>query len=169
MFKFVYCVLVVFFFFSSRRRHTRCALVTGVQTCALPIYLKGLRLSLCWGKAYIGHGARRATSLDCSTGATRNLHASQSCPSRSDLRPSPRKTGRAAPGVAGSRDCTEPTQSDAGQPVPTTNSAYKGSRLAPCPFRRRRCVAQERDNPRYGLRCRTSNCIELRERQSHRR
>src|SRR3546814_9941659 len=28
------CVL---FFFSSRRRHTRCALVTGVQTCALPI------------------------------------------------------------------------------------------------------------------------------------
>src|SRR3546814_17383872 len=29
--------IVMFFFFSSRRRHTRCALVTGVQTCALPI------------------------------------------------------------------------------------------------------------------------------------
>src|SRR3546814_15630532 len=28
---------MLFFFFSSRRRHTRCALVTGVQTCALPI------------------------------------------------------------------------------------------------------------------------------------
>src|SRR3546814_1418847 len=28
---------VVFVFLSSRRRHTRCALVTGVQTCALPI------------------------------------------------------------------------------------------------------------------------------------
>src|SRR3546814_1580390 len=27
----------MFFFFSSRIRHTRCALVTGVQTCALPI------------------------------------------------------------------------------------------------------------------------------------
>src|SRR3546814_18569809 len=27
-------------FFSSRRRHTRCALVTGVQTCALPIFLR---------------------------------------------------------------------------------------------------------------------------------
>src|SRR3546814_10057576 len=27
------------FFFSSRRRHTRCELVTGVQTCALPIFL----------------------------------------------------------------------------------------------------------------------------------
>src|SRR3546814_7202773 len=32
----VLCILCVFFF-SSRRRHTRCALVTGVQTCALPI------------------------------------------------------------------------------------------------------------------------------------
>src|SRR3546814_6159799 len=31
----VYALYV--FFFSSRRRHTRCALVTGVQTCALPI------------------------------------------------------------------------------------------------------------------------------------
>src|SRR3546814_4650513 len=30
------------FFFSSRRRHTRCALVTGVQTCALPILAKKL-------------------------------------------------------------------------------------------------------------------------------
>src|SRR3546814_4492988 len=30
----LFCVC---FFFSSRRRHTRCALVTGVQTCALPI------------------------------------------------------------------------------------------------------------------------------------
>src|SRR3546814_1243839 len=33
----VYVKYIVFFFFSSRRRHTRCALVTGVQTCALPI------------------------------------------------------------------------------------------------------------------------------------
>src|SRR3546814_20580481 len=32
----MFCVLL--FFFSSRRRHTRCALVTGVQTCALPIF-----------------------------------------------------------------------------------------------------------------------------------
>src|SRR3546814_6012412 len=34
-------VLCYLFFFSSRRRHTRCALVTGVQTCALPICLAG--------------------------------------------------------------------------------------------------------------------------------
>src|SRR3546814_5483983 len=33
------CLRVARFFFSSRRRHTRCALVTGVQTCALPISL----------------------------------------------------------------------------------------------------------------------------------
>src|SRR3546814_14410026 len=31
--------MFIFFFFSSRRRHTRCALVTGVQTCALPIFV----------------------------------------------------------------------------------------------------------------------------------
>src|SRR3546814_1421908 len=34
-----------YFFFSSRRRHTRCALVTGVQTCALPISLATDRMS----------------------------------------------------------------------------------------------------------------------------
>src|SRR3546814_7015571 len=34
-------LLLCFFFFSSRRRHTRCALVTGVQTCALPILRRG--------------------------------------------------------------------------------------------------------------------------------
>src|SRR3546814_3319306 len=32
-----YLLLSHDFFLSSRRRHTRCALVTGVQTCALPI------------------------------------------------------------------------------------------------------------------------------------
>src|SRR3546814_4565928 len=39
------------FFFSSRRRHTRCALVTGVQTCALPISSRGLM------DLAVGHGA----------------------------------------------------------------------------------------------------------------
>src|SRR3546814_5066474 len=37
---------VISFFFSSRRRHTRCALVTGVQTCALPILLVGAALAV---------------------------------------------------------------------------------------------------------------------------
>src|SRR3546814_3331916 len=39
-------VVCFFFFFSSRRRHTRCALVTGVQTCALPIFLAALGFSV---------------------------------------------------------------------------------------------------------------------------
>src|SRR3546814_4080196 len=38
-------VFIYDFFFSSRGGHTRCALVTGVQTCALPIYAVG-RLKL---------------------------------------------------------------------------------------------------------------------------
>src|SRR3546814_3692316 len=33
--------MCLLFFFASRRRHTRCALVTGVQTCALPIFRTG--------------------------------------------------------------------------------------------------------------------------------
>src|SRR3546814_12683908 len=50
---------MLFFFFSSRRRHTRCALVTGVQTCALPIYS-------------LGHFVQQATGLrgPCITVAT---------------------------------------------------------------------------------------------------
>src|SRR3546814_15742196 len=42
------------FFFSSRRRHTICALVTGVQTCALPISPAAV-----WGSAPPRHGALR--------------------------------------------------------------------------------------------------------------
>src|SRR3546814_8229831 len=43
---FYFFVILFFFFFSSRRRHTRCALVTGVQTCALPIFPEHLRRAL---------------------------------------------------------------------------------------------------------------------------
>src|SRR3546814_8195314 len=39
MLHFLVLIFCCLFFFSSRRRHTRCALVTGVQTCALPICL----------------------------------------------------------------------------------------------------------------------------------
>src|SRR3546814_6407768 len=41
--------MILLFFFSSRRRHTSCALVTGVQTCALPI-------SACCGDERLGGG-----------------------------------------------------------------------------------------------------------------
>src|SRR3546814_1869902 len=72
----------MFFFFSSRRRHTRCALVTGVQTCALPIFrlligrgaggdvLEGVPENaitaglLVHGKVALEHRAARAEGLD---------------------------------------------------------------------------------------------------------
>src|SRR6184192_2443738 len=41
------CFGFCFFFFSSRRRHTRCRLVTGVQTCALPITLADVYEARC--------------------------------------------------------------------------------------------------------------------------
>src|SRR3546814_8359291 len=41
--RYMLVLFVSFFFFSSRRRHTRCALVTGVQTCALPISARRCR------------------------------------------------------------------------------------------------------------------------------
>src|SRR3546814_4338395 len=48
------------FFFSSRRRHTRCALVTGVQTCALPIYTQRCSnarhpATMVWGDSFAMH------------------------------------------------------------------------------------------------------------------
>src|SRR3546814_17741152 len=56
----------ILFFFSSRRRHTRCALVTGVQTCALPIYaeravLAGDVRGQCI-EAALGRGVRAAAT-----------------------------------------------------------------------------------------------------------
>src|SRR3546814_6988662 len=53
---FFVCVMLIpisylhfFFFFSSRRRHTSCALVTGVQTCALPIFALVVEFDLIFG------------------------------------------------------------------------------------------------------------------------
>src|SRR3546814_3122022 len=62
-----YFVFVVyfFFFFSSRRRHTRCALVTGVQTCALPISR---------GHGHPAHTAARAVPTGSSGGQRRRGH-----------------------------------------------------------------------------------------------
>src|SRR3546814_7609750 len=52
---FVYVHFVVVFFFSSRRRHTRCALVTGVQKCALPICGPGSRATAGgWSRPAVG-------------------------------------------------------------------------------------------------------------------
>src|SRR3546814_8900816 len=53
-------MLCFVFFFSSRRRHTRCALVTGVQTCALPI-------CRCMSDERTMTGAERTTLADGNT------------------------------------------------------------------------------------------------------
>src|SRR3546814_9663477 len=51
-----------YFFFSSRRRHTRCELVTGVQTCALPIWSGMIRLTESAGS--LGAADIRFAALD---------------------------------------------------------------------------------------------------------
>src|SRR3546814_9034606 len=51
----LFCCRSLVFFFSGRRRHTRCALVTGVQTCALPI---SCRQSVRWMLAPIFRAGR---------------------------------------------------------------------------------------------------------------
>src|SRR3546814_10591436 len=55
-------VVLLCFFFSSRRRHTRCALVTGVQTCALPIF--GVDDDEPLGQALRNAGAERGEVRD---------------------------------------------------------------------------------------------------------
>src|SRR3546814_7318044 len=59
-----------FCFFSSRRRHTRCALVTGVQTCALPIYASWTLAQYARG---LERGERRSLKGLCRLGDS-NLH-----------------------------------------------------------------------------------------------
>src|SRR3546814_10678300 len=75
-------MLKLLFFFSSRRLHTRCALVTGVQTCALPI--SGRR-----GKPFAvvldDHKIPAAHRLFFT--ATPKVHARGSSPSRGSARP----------------------------------------------------------------------------------
>src|SRR3546814_18440206 len=81
----VYC-LYCCFFFSSRRRHTRCALVTGVQTCALPILSAGTRHN---PTVIVSTESRRA----------RNLVAGACRPARLPAVPA-----RVAGGTGGARD-----------------------------------------------------------------
>src|SRR3546814_19389710 len=59
---FLYFIFIVFFF-SSRRRHTRCALVTGVQTCDLPIWLHFQRLRALLG-ALRQEAAQRVAAIE---------------------------------------------------------------------------------------------------------
>src|SRR3546814_17022902 len=62
----MYSCLFIFFFFSSRRRHTRCALVTGVQTCAS----SDLRSN--------ATSARRSCHASCATESDETAHGTPS-------------------------------------------------------------------------------------------
>src|SRR3546814_1713445 len=90
-FTFVYVLFIIslslfVFYFSSRRRHTRCALVTGVQTCALPISFKEpCRAASCKGLRAAG---RRVASHALEIAAD---EVSTSAPSLSP--PHPRERG----------------------------------------------------------------------------
>src|SRR3546814_4228680 len=57
-----FCFSSLDFFFSSRRRHTRCALVTGVQTCALPII--GERVYIATEKGFYWSGDTDTLQLE---------------------------------------------------------------------------------------------------------
>src|SRR3546814_11464981 len=81
----VYCCLSIclecWFFLSSRRRHTICALVTGVQTCALPIFPISSGLQSPETDPAGGHGPAIATSgrrdaFHRASGDFRALHCS---------------------------------------------------------------------------------------------
>src|SRR3546814_10233301 len=81
-----FCLFILrFFFFSSRRRHTRCALVTGVQTCALPI---SSVVAVATGGEHQGHPPFRSRSIIDRTGLLdkfgqfRRAHARRGLPSR---------------------------------------------------------------------------------------
>src|SRR3546814_7529693 len=56
------------FFFSSRRRHTRCALVTGVQTCALPICHDERQMQRQRRQRYMWKGKGEQRTMDAATG-----------------------------------------------------------------------------------------------------
>src|SRR3546814_8978792 len=66
------------FFFSSRRRHTRCALVTGVQTCALPICGESETARV--DNALPGHWWRRCREPRSSSAQTPVLRANSGTP-----------------------------------------------------------------------------------------
>src|SRR3546814_8437218 len=96
-------VCLLCFFFSSRRRHTRCALVTGVQTCSLPIssaHTTNGVVAVSSRTGFSGHPlircARRFTSaallLVCSAWASADEHSALL--DRIDARSAERRVGQ---------------------------------------------------------------------------
>ena len=68
----IFFFFFIFFFFSSRRRHTRLLTVTGVQTCALPIYPPECRrytFFLTGANSFNASGGTQVNAVDRGTGA----------------------------------------------------------------------------------------------------
>src|SRR3546814_1256785 len=61
---YTYVRVFIMFFFSSRRRHTRCALVTGVQTCALPILLANPGLAVPTAGVFAARAGSFSTAIE---------------------------------------------------------------------------------------------------------
>src|SRR3546814_14262094 len=92
-------------FFSSRRRHTRCALVTGVQTCALPIF--GGRPAGAGGLHHAGRGRRCADgALWRYAAADARLagHGRRQCSGFTAPRAATRRAGRGGRAFRGDRE-----------------------------------------------------------------
>src|SRR3546814_2821046 len=87
---------MLWFFFSCRRRHTRCAVVTGVQTCALPISLSMLTRIEPDSAALDGAFSTR-TAVGLSTALTIGTGSE---PGRTVAVPSPCSAGNALTGLA---------------------------------------------------------------------
>src|SRR3546814_8131976 len=87
-----YLDMFFFFFFSSRRRHTRCALVTGVQTCALPILSLQQRTARAADERPCAAPARPAACA-LSRGGDRGSDPPRSCERRA-CRPRPAASGQ---------------------------------------------------------------------------
>src|SRR3546814_4942172 len=68
------CTYILLFFFSSRRRHTRCALVTGVQTCALSIFHRDDAGRFHVGRDALHHGRQHLTAEFDEVGDARFRH-----------------------------------------------------------------------------------------------
>src|SRR3546814_3416254 len=97
----MFLVVSFLFFFSSRRRHTRCALVTGVQTCALPIFrpdvpAKPERASKPVERHLRG-ACRAAPAVGCDMRDDMVTHLAERCP----------RQVRAQAQIEGALDCEE--------------------------------------------------------------
>src|SRR3546814_16630270 len=128
------CFFLLCFFFSSRRRHTRCALVTGVQTCALPIY--------------DGAGAlpprseedRFLPATTCDGHLSRGCTTQHPCVRRSGRTVDDRTTRRPLP----DREPTDPSSAHRLSARASTRAGLHQSQLS-CPRTRRAVLEPRRD------------------------